>query len=170
MPHQVLKASVKGSTGDLAKITKKLATVQPTPPATKINILSISAGEVTIPGTGGNPDEEYGVISLILDPDDGPTTDAVIAALTGLALNDPGQPARKVEHVYVYPLVHAELADVPGTLEAAATAIGDLNIMSVHSMGTIAGAAHVGFAFKQGDNTLAATRLTGAGIVVHPPS
>jgi hypothetical protein len=162
MPHQVLKASVKGSTGDLAKITARLATVATPTPGQKINILSISAGEVTIPGSGGDPDQEYGVISLILDPDDATTTGNVITALTGFSLGG----VRKVEHVDVYPLVHVELEDVPGQLELAANAIGNLNILSVHSMGTVAEIAHVGFAFDANDEATARTNLTQAGFTV----
>jgi len=166
MPHQVIKASVKGSTGDLAKITAKLATVPTTIPGKKINILSISAGEVTIPASGGNPAQEFGVISMILDPDDPTTTGNVVTALTNFSLG--GTPARKVEHVDVYPLLHVELADVPGSLGDAATAIGDLNIMSAISMGSIVGTAYVALAFNPGDEDTARDRLTQAGIIVHP--
>lgn len=167
MPHQVLKASVKGSTGDLAKITTKLKSLTASN-GQKINILSISAGEVTIPASGATPAQEYGVVSMILDPDDLATTNTIVTALTNLPLSTPPAPERKIEHVDVYPLVHVELADVPGSLDAAATAIGDINIMSVHSMGTVVGAAHVAFAFDSADEDTARDRLTTAGIIVHP--
>jgi hypothetical protein len=165
MPHQVLKASVKGSTGDLAKITAKLLTVPTSTPGQQINILSISAGEATIPASNGDPAQEYGVVSMILSPDDPTTTSNVIAALTNFPLGG----TRKVRHVDAYPLVHVELANVPGSLGAAADAIGDLNIMSVISMGNVAETAHVALAFNAGDETTATDRLTAAGIVVHPP-
>ena len=165
MPHQVLKASVKGSTGDLAKITAKLKTLQAANGA-PINILSISAGEVTIPASGGNPAQEYGVVSMVLDPDDAATTTTIVNALTNLPLNAAN--TRKIEHVDVYPLVHIELENIPGTLDDAAAAVGNLNIMSVMSLGTVAETAHVGLAFNPGDEATAVTRLTNAGIVVHP--
>ena len=163
MPHQVVKASVKGSTGDLAKITAKLAQVATPTAGQKINILSISGGEGIVPVSGGAA-QEFGVIWIILDPDDPTTTANVITALTNLPLGG----VRKIEHVNVYPLVHIELADQPGQLQTAVEAIGDLNIMSVHSMGTVVGASHVGLAFEVADEATARSRLIGAGVIVHP--
>jgi len=162
MPHQVVKASVKGSTGDLQKITAALAQVATPTPGQKINILSISGGEAVIPVSGGGT-QGFGVISMILDPDDPTTTANVITALTNLPLGG----ARHVEHVDAYPLVHIELANLPGQLDGAVTAIGDLNILSVHSMGTVVETAHVGLAFDPVDEPTARARLTAAGIIVH---
>jgi len=52
MPHQVVKCSVRGSVGDLAKITAALE-------AEGYNILAISASEVN----------HVGMLAMVFDPD-----------------------------------------------------------------------------------------------------
>jgi hypothetical protein len=143
MPHQVVKASVHGSTGDLAKITDALQTVNTSVAGQKVNILSISAGEAAIPTSAGGMDE-FGVVSMILDPDDDVTMANVKAKLTNLPLGG----SRKVEHVDVYPIVHIELPDKPGELKKALDFVGARNILSVISMGSLVGSSHVALAFE----------------------
>ena len=59
MPHQVVKCSVRGSVGDLAKITRDLE-------AAGYNILAISASEVN----------HVGMLAMVFDPDE--DVDAIV--------------------------------------------------------------------------------------------
>ena len=82
MPHQVVKASVHGSVGDLARITGLVKDLE-------LNILAIGGGEAV---TG---DSEVGVIAMIIEPDGEAKTAELVDALRALELDDeqPSAPA-----------------------------------------------------------------------------
>jgi hypothetical protein len=160
MPHQVTKATARGSQGDLAKITEALASL--TPP---VNIVAIGGGEGVL-HNGAAGDQEIGVISMILEPDDGPMTDKIVKKLTGLKLG----PKRTLEDVEVHPNIHIQLDDKPGELKKALDAVAGINIRSVLSMGTLWGTANVGLGFSEADHENAEKKLKAKGIKVvsHP--
>ena len=166
MPHQVFKATVKGSKGDLAKIAKALKDGVGPNHDTKINILHIGGGESsTVNGI------ELGVITMILEPDEPPVDGQILDAIRAVDL-DPTGDHHHVEHVETYPNVHISLLDAPGTLSGALDAVSgaDLNILSVITMGSGGGVVDVGLGFED-DNAAndARTALAGANVIVHPP-
>lgn len=156
MPHQVTKATARGSQGDLAKIAGELAKL-------KVNIIAIGGGEGVL-HNGAAGDQEVGVISMILEPDDGPMTAKIKTALTGLALDG----GRKLEDVEFHPNIHVQLDDKPGELKNALDAVKGMNIRSVISMGTLWGVANVGLGFSEADHENAETKLKAKGIKVVP--
>jgi hypothetical protein len=156
MPHQVTKATARGSQGDLAKIADALQQLKP-----PVNIVAIGGGEGVLKGG-----QEIGVISMILEPDDGPMTAKIIKKLTGLPLDSKGK--RKLEDVEVHPNIHIQLADKPGELKRALDAVDGINIRSVLSMGTFMGVAHVGLGFSEADAPNAEKKLKAKKITVVP--
>ncbi|MFL5725064.1 MAG: hypothetical protein ACJ765_04385 [Chloroflexota bacterium] len=160
MPHQVLKMTVKGSKGDLAKITAALKAVTG-PNGQKVNILAIGGGE-----SAKVNNIELGVITMVLEPDEPPMDGLILNAVRNVDLGN----GRRVEHVDTFPNVHVELEDVPGSLSGALEALpATLNIVSVLSMGSVLGTAHVGLAFESAaDESTARTALANAGVVIHP--
>ena len=162
MPHQVVKAATHGSVGDLAKITKALRDIQTTP-AGGVNIRAIGGGEGRVSINGA--DEEVGVITMILEPDEGPLMATILDTLRTLDLGG----GRQLHDVQAHPNIHIELPDTPGELTKALDAIGDVNILSVLSMGSILGTAHVGLGFvDDAARQAAVTNLEAQNIVVHP--
>jgi hypothetical protein len=156
MPHQVTKATARGSQGDLARIAGELAKL-------KVNIIAIGGGEGVL-HNGAAGDQEVGVISMILEPDDGPMTAKIKAALTGLSLGG----NRKLEDVEFHPNIHVQLDDKPGELKKALDAVKGMNIRSVISMGTLWGVANVGLGFSEADHVNAEAKLKAKGIKVVP--
>ena len=149
MPHQVLKAAVKGSTGDLAKITAVVKSFD-------INILAIGGGE------GMTVDGEVGVVSMIIEPDE--ETSDLEQALNDLDLGG----GRRLADLEVIPNVHIALANEVGELSRALEAIGDINIRAIVSLGDLLGESHVGLGFAAGDLATAVDRLTDAEIKIIP--
>jgi len=158
MPHQVTKATARGSQGDLAKIAEKLQGLKP-----PVNIVAIGGGEGVLKNKDGTT-TEVGVISMILEPDDGPASSKILAALKGLQLG----PKRKLEHVEQFPNIHVQIDDKPGELKKALDAVAGLNIRSVLSMGTLHGSANVGLGFSETDHPKAEKKLKARGIKVVP--
>jgi hypothetical protein len=149
MPHQVVKATVKGSKGDLAKITGVVKSL-------RLNILAIGGGE------GVTDDGEVGVISMVIEPDE--DTTELEAALNDLELDN----GRRLANVEVIPNIHIALANDVGELNRAAAAIGDVNIRAIVSLGDFLGESHVAFGFAPGDVETAERRLRDAGIKIVP--
>ena len=102
MPHQVVKASVHGSVGDLAKITELIKNLQ-------LNILAIGGGEAV------TDDGEVGVISMIIEPDGEAKTNELVDALRDLELDDD----RRIANVEVLRNIHIALANKIGELNRA---------------------------------------------------
>ena len=151
MPHQVVKASVHGSVGDLAKITELIKTLQ-------LNILAIGGGEAV------TDDGEVGVISMIIEPDGEAKTNELVDALRDLELDDD----RRIANVEVLRNIHIALANEIGELNRAVTAIGNRNIRAIVSMGDFLGESHVGLGFAEDDWATAVQLLTDAGIKIVP--
>jgi len=167
MPHQVFKATVKGSKGDLAHITAALHAVNG-PNNEKVNIRYIAAGESSV--VNGI---ELGVITMILEPDEGAMENLIITAIQNAPL-DPapnGQP-RSVQDVSKHPNVQITLLDLPGSLSGALAPLSaaNLNILTVLPMGSGPGVQSVGLGFADtADETAARQALSGANVIVHPP-
>ena len=151
MPHQVVKASVHGSVGDLARITEVVKNLE-------LNILAIGGGEAV------TDDGEVGVISMIIEPDDEATTDELVSQLRALQLDN----NRGLSDLEVLPNIHIALANDVGELNRAVTAIGDINIRAIVSLGDFLGESHVALGFAEGDVATAEQRLTDAGVKVVP--
>ena len=151
MPHQVVKASVFGSVGDLAKITGVVKDLQ-------LNILAIGGGEAV---TG---DGEVGVISMIIEPDGEAKTAELVDALQTLELDN----GRRLANVEVLRNIHIALTNEIGELNRAVTAIGDRNIRAIVSLGDFLGESHVGLGFAQADESTVIQRLTDEGIKIVP--
>jgi hypothetical protein len=149
MPHQVTKATARGSQGDLAKIADALRNL--TPP---VNIIAIGGGEGVLKNKNGST-TEVGVISMILEPDDGPNSAKIRTALTDLKLGK----GRTLEDVEQFPNIHIQIDDKPGELKKALDAVAGLNIRSVLSMGTLMGTANVGLGFSETDRPRAEKKL-----------
>ena len=149
MPHQVTKAEVRGSAGDLAKITGVVKSLG-------INILAIGGGEAPL------DDGEVGVISMILEPDEDLTE--LQEQLNDLDLGG----GRHLADLEVIPNVHIALANEVGELNRALVAIGDLNIRAIVSLGDFLGESHVALGFASGDDATAVSRLKAAGIKIIP--
>jgi hypothetical protein len=147
MPHQVVKCSVRGSVGDLAKITAALE-------AEGYNILAIGASEVN----------HVGMLALIFDPDQ--DIGAIADTVRGVDLDVAGN--RRPEDVGTFPDVHILLNDTPGQLRRAAEAVGDINIETIVSIDKMQGKARVSLSFED-DATLAEAvrRLRAAHIQIH---
>jgi hypothetical protein len=167
MPHQVFKATVKGSKGDLAAITAAIHGITNGPDNRKVNIRAIAAGESAV--VGG---VELGVVTMILEPDDPAWTTAIINAITAAQLDPgPGGAARHVEEVKTYPNVQVTLLDAPGSLNAALGPISaaNLNMVSVIPLGSGPGVQTVGLGFEDDAHAdQARTALGGANVIVHP--
>jgi hypothetical protein len=162
MPHQVFKATVKGSKGDLAHITAALHAVNG-PNNEKVNIRYIAAGESSV--VNGI---ELGVITMILEPDDGAMENLIITAIQNAPLDN----GRHVEDVSKHPNVQVTMLDVPGSLNAALAPLSaaSLNILTVLPMGSGTGVQSVGLGFADAaDETAARQALSGANVIVHPP-
>jgi hypothetical protein len=161
MPHQVVKATVKGSKGDLARITAALKNITG-PNNEKVNILHIGGGESSV--VNGI---ELGVITMILEPDEPPMDGLILNAIRTVNLGN----GRLVEHVDTFPNVHVSLLDAPGSLNAALDAIeaANINVLTVLSMGASGGVSDVGLGFANAaDESAARTALTGVNVIVHP--
>jgi len=161
MPHQVIKATVKGSKGDLAKITTALKNITG-PNGEKVNILHMGGGESSV--VNGI---ELGVITMILEPDEPPMEGLILNAIRTVDLGN----GRHVEHVDKFPNVHISLLDAPGTLNAALDAVdaANVNILSVLTMGSAGGVANVGLGFADDAQADAArTALAKANVIIHP--
>ena len=158
MPHQVTKATARGSQGDLAMIAQTLRDLTPS-----VNIVAIGGGEGVLKNKNGTT-SEVGVISMILDPDDGATSAKIRAALTDLKLDK----GRKLEDVEQFPNIHIQIDDKPGELKKALDAVAGINIRSVLSMGTFMGTANVGLGFSETDSPKAEKKLKAKGIKVVP--
>jgi hypothetical protein len=162
MPHQVVKATVRGSKGDLAHITQAIRDYTG-PGGEKVNIRYLAASESS--PVGGI---ELGVITMILDPDEGAVGQGVLDAIRNAPLDN----GRHVEHVDTYPNVHITLLDSPGSLNDALAPLtaANLNIISALSMGGGSGVADVGLGFAtQADADAATTALGTANVIIHPP-
>jgi len=131
MPHQVVKLTVHGSVGDLAKITAVVLDKE-------LNILAIGGGE------GVTPSGEVGVISMIVEPDGAAKTTELVDALQELDLGT----GRPQAHVEVLRVIHIALANERGELNRAVTAVGDVNIRGIVSLGDLLGESHVALAFS----------------------
>ena len=134
MPHQVVKASVHGSVGDLAKITGVVKDLG-------LNILAIGGGEAV------TDDGEVGVISMIIEPDDATTTENLSTQLQSLELDG----GRRLANVEVLHHIHLALANEIGALNGAVAAIGNINIRAIISLGDLLGESHVGLGFAEDD-------------------
>lgn len=152
MPHQVVKAAVHGSVGDLAKITGVVKDLQ-------LNILAIGGGEAPAADDG-----EMGIVSMIIEPDDPDTTDTLVARLGALQLDG----GRSLADVEVIRNVHLALANEVGELNRALVAIGNVNIRAIVSLGDFLGESHVALGFADGDLPTVIQRLTDAGIKIVP--
>ena len=141
MPHQVTKATARGSQGDLAKIADALHKLKP-----PVNIVAIGGGEGVLNNANGTK-TEVGVISMILEPDDGATSDKILTTLRGLTLPS----GKKLEDVEQFPNIHIQIDDKPGELKKALDALTGINIRSVLSMGTFMGTANVGLGVAETD-------------------
>ena len=144
MPHQVLKAAVRGSVGDLAAITQALE-------SKGFNILAIGATEVN----------HVGLIAMLFDPD-ADTIPEIIETIR----NAPLDGGRHPEDVEAFPDIHILLNDAPGQLRRAAEALGDINIETVVSIDKQQGKARVSLGFQQGDVDEARGRLEAAHIPI----
>jgi len=151
MPHQVFKASVHGSVGDLAKITGVVKDLG-------LNILAIGGGEAV------TDDGEVGVISMIIEPDEETETDDLVRELQALELDND----RRLANLEVLPNVHIALANDVGELNRAVTAIGGINIRAIVSLGDFLGESHVALGFAEGDVDEAERRLREEGIKIVP--
>jgi hypothetical protein len=151
MPHQVVKASVHGSVGDLAKITEVVMNLE-------LNILAIGGGEAP------TDDGEIGIVSMIIEPDDETSTANLVTQLRALQLDG----NRSLADVEVIPNIHIALANKVGELNHAVTAIGNINIRAIVSLGDFLGESHVALGFADGDVATAQQRLTDAGIKIVP--
>lgn len=148
MPHQVVKCSVRGSVGDLAKITAALE-------LEGYNILAVGGAEVN----------HVGVIALLFDPDK-TQIPGIVQTIGGVVL-DPAT-GRTPEDVENLPDVHILLNDAPGQLRRAAEALGDINIETVVSIDKQPGnQARVSLGFRDGDFAEAVNRLRAAHIPIH---
>jgi hypothetical protein len=145
MPHQVVKAAVRGSVGDLAKITLALETEG-------YNILAAAAGEVN----------HVGIIAMLFDPDVD-RIPGIVETIRGVQLG----PGRTPEDVEALPDVHILLNDAPGQLRRAAEALGDINIETVVTIDKQQGKARVSLGFQPGDFDEAVNRLRAAHIPIH---
>ena len=145
MPHQVVKAAVRGSVGDLARITAALE-------AAGYNILAAAAGEVN----------HVGIIAMLFDPDVDKIP-GIVDTIRGVQLG----PGRTPEDVEALPDVHILLNDAPGQLRRAAEAVGDINIETVVSIDKQQGKARVSLGFQPGDFDEAVKRLRDAHIPIH---
>jgi len=144
MPHQVVKCSVRGSVGDLAKITRDLE-------AGGYNILAISASEVN----------HVGMLAMVFDPDE--DVDAIVDTVRNVDLG-----GRTPEDVGRVPDIHILLPNAPGQLRRAAEALGDINIETVVTIDKQPGnKARVSLGFQQDDLKEAEQRLRDAGIQIH---
>lgn len=146
MPHQVVKCSVRGSVGDLAKITAALE-------REGYNILATGGGEVN----------HLGIIALLFDPD---TTQipGIIQTIQGVELG----PGRRPEDVEAFPDVHILLNDAPGQLRRAVEALGDINIETIVTIDKQPGnRTRVSLGFQPGDFDEAVRRLRAAHIPIH---
>ena len=151
MPHQVVKASVHGSVGDLAKITELIKNLQ-------LNILAIGGGEAV------TDDGEVGVISMIIEPDGEAKTNELVDALRDLELDDD----RRIANVEVLRNIHIALANEIGELNRRSPRSATVNIRAIVSMGDFLGESHVGLGFAQADESTVIQRLTDAGIKIVP--
>ena len=151
MPHQIVKASVHGSVGDLAKITGLVKDLE-------LNILAIGGGEAV------TSDGEVGIISMLVEPDDETTTATLVDGLRALELDH----GRSLADVEVLPNIHIALPNEIGVLNRAVTVIGDINIRAIVSLGDFLGESHVGLGFAEADVATAIERLTAAGIRIVP--
>jgi hypothetical protein len=148
MPHQVVKCSVQGSVGDLAKITRALE-------AKQYNILAVGGAEVN----------HVGIIAMLFDPD-ATQIPGIIATISGVLLDEATN--RHPEDVENLPDVHILLNDAPGQLRRAAEALGDINIETVVSVDKQPGnRARVSLGFQQNDYDEALRRLQAAHIPIH---
>jgi len=146
MPHQVVKCSVRGSVGDLAKITAALE-------ADGFNILAAGGGEVN----------HLGIIAMLFDPDVDKIP-AIVQTIQNVQLG----PGRTPEDVEAFPDVHILLNDAPGQLRRAVEALGDINIETVVSIDKQPGnKARVSLGFQPGDFDEAVRRLRAAHIPIH---
>jgi hypothetical protein len=152
MPHQVVKSTSVGSIGDLAKITEALHGI-------KVNIVAVAGGEGVV------KKGEVGVISMLLEPDEGEKMKTIISTLRALNLGD----GRKLAHVQNYPGVHILLDDKPGELERAAKAVAGTNILSLISVDKHDGAAHVFLGFSNAHIVAARKGLKAAKIPIITP-
>ena len=150
MPHQVVKAAVRGSVGDLARITQALEDAD-------INIVAIGGAETL------NDPGHVGIIALLLEPDKDRIPD-ILEIIRGVDLDG----GRKPENVEAFPDVHILLNDAPGQLRRAAEALAGINIESVVSIDKQGNRARVSLGFKD-DATLrqAIERLRAANIPIH---
>jgi hypothetical protein len=148
MPHQVVKCSVTGSVGDLAKITDAIEKMN-------INIVGIGGAETAVPPS------HVGVIALLLDPDKD-NMDTILATLRNLELDTHG---RRPQNVEAIPDIQVLLDDTPGQLKKAAEAVGDINIETVISLGTRGNKAVVSLGFQPDKWSDARNRLTNAADV-----
>jgi hypothetical protein len=145
MPHQVVKCSVRGSVGDLAKITAALE-------AKGYNILAISASEVN----------HVGMLAIVFDPDEDVDDIADTVRNADLGGN------RKPVDVDRVPDIHILLPDTPGELRKAAEALGNINIETVVTIDKQPGnKARISLGFRKGDLARAQQRLEAAGIEIH---
>ena len=143
MPHVVTKSSAHGSKGDLAKITKELHAIG-------VNIVAIGGAEGT--DVGGN---DVGVVAMLLEPDENNETD-IERALTRAGMHNIGR----------FPNIEVEIPDRAGELHKVVDLVKDLNILTVLSMGTANGTAHVGLGFSQTDHDEAMRRFRGK-VIAH---
>lgn len=145
MPHQVVKCSVRGSVGDLAKITRDLE-------AAGYNILAISASEVN----------HVGMLAMVFDPDE--DVDAIVDTVRKADLGGNRTPV----DVGRVPDIHILLPNTPGQLRRAAEALGDINIETVVTIDKQPGnKARVSLGFQDADLAQAEQRLRDAGIQIH---
>jgi hypothetical protein len=148
MPHQVVKCSVTGSVGDLAKITRALE-------AEGYNILAVGGAEVN----------HVGIIAMLFDPD-ADKVQGIVDTISGVVL-DP-QTGRKPQDVEALPDVHILLNNAPGQLRRAAEALGDINIETIVSIDSQPGnRARLSLGFQQGDYDEAVARLKAGHISIH---
>ena len=151
MPHQVVKASVHGSVGDLAKITGVVRDLN-------LNILAIGGGEAA------HDDGEIGIVSMIIEPDDDASTARLVSDLQALQLDN----GRSIADLEVIRNVHLALENKVGELNRALVAIGNVNIRAIVSLGDFLGESHVALGFADGDLPTVMQRLTDAGIKIVP--
>ena len=143
MPHVVTKSSAHGSKGDLAKITKELHAIG-------VNIVAIGGAEGA--DKSGN---DVGVVAMLLEPDED-NERQIEQALTKAGMHNIGR----------FPNIEVEIPDQAGELHKVVDLVKDLNILTVLSMGTVDGTAHVGLGFSETDHSEALRRFRGK-VVAH---
>ena len=143
MPHQVVKVAVRGSVGDLARITDLLEELD-------VNIVGLGGAETAVPPS------HVGIIALILEPDED-NMSTILGRLRSLVLDE--NTNRRPERVDALPDVQIRLDDTPGQLKKAARALEGINIETVVTLPKHGNKAVVSLGFQPNTYEQAKERL-----------